>query len=435
MSNLAFPVRITARRCCEPTRRSTARIGVILLGVVVSACATQPSPTETATLRASRTSSPSASASASPSPTILPSPTPPQPPVAGAWESVPYQAAFRGTQLDNVVWTGERFVASGFGAVFLDSVDGRTWHQQAQTWPPGASVSGMTVGQGGIVAVGSIGDRAASWYSSDGLSWTFAPDASSLHGSLGGGTHMSDVTETDSGWLAVGADQKPCQFVCPLGAQSVIWTSTDGLHWKRPPHSRALDSSLMAGVVRGGPGYVAVGSNGKLPSIAVVWVSTNGRTWTRLADRPIFHAPSGTDQTFGASMTGVAAGPDGTIVSVGLVGTQGDVGSALAWWSANGRTWTSAAGERFVMGQLFGVAATPTGFIGTGPSGAVSCRGGIWSSLDGHSWDCVAKERPFTDFAAYSAAGSPDLEIVVGFGRPTSAGHTLAASVWVRPIQ
>ena len=208
------------------------------------------------------------------------------------------------------------------------------------------------------------------------------------------------------------------------------------MHWTQGAASPELANAVISGVARGGPGYVAVGQSVGVPTPGVVWTSTDGQSWSKVADAPVFHAPPGTDQTFGAVMNAVTVGKDGTLVAVGQVGSQGAIGSALAWWSTDGRTWTAGAGDRFLYGQLFNVAAAPSGFLATGPSGDRSCMGGTWSSTDGRSWTCVAGDPAFTDFAAYAAAGSPDVEVVVGFGPPFEfPGGGWTASVWVRPAR
>jgi hypothetical protein len=362
---------------------------------------------------------------------VTPSPTEG---LSATWTRVADQPALRVVQLSRVVWTGTRFVATGSGGQFLDSLDGRTWHLQEASWPEG-QVWGIAVGTRGVVAVGQLNTRAASWYSTDGLKWTIGPDEETLHAAADAQIRMRGVVETADGWLAVGDEDEPCQVVCPAAARAVVWRSSDGMRWEQEPAVAALEGAVMTGLTPGGPGYVAVGQSVPFPSAGVVWTSPTGVEWSRVDDAPVFHAPPGTDQTFGAAIHGVATGSDGVLVAVGSVATQGEQGSALAWWSTDGRTWSAATGERFLYGQLFSVAATPSGFLATGPSGTASCQGGIWFSSDGASWSCVADGQQFLDFAAYAAAGSDDVEVVVGFGPPyTLPGGGPAASVWTRPI-
>ena len=430
------------RRPASIDRRSWILTIAILL--VSAACTSQgtPSPGDSSTESSRATVSPTAS----PSRTALPKPV-----VAGAWERVPDQPSLRAVQLLEVVWTGTRFVATpGYVAQFLDSVDGQTWNLQGPSWPS-AFVAGIATGTRGIVAFGQLDDRAATWYSSDGLMWALGPDEASLRpaspvvpsptGAFVARMRMNDVTETDDGWLAVGEEYQQCQIDCATSGvttapRTVLWTSADGIHWMPEPDSPSFANARVTGVTRGGPGFVAVGGSFLMPSAAVVWTSVDGRSWSRVEDAPVFHAPPGTDQTFGAGMSAVTTGRDGTLVAVGTVGTQGEIGSALAWWSSDGQTWTAGIGDRFLYGQLFNVAVTPTGFLATGPSGGDSCLGGIWSSTDGRSWRCVAEVQAFADFAAYVAAGSSNVEVVVGFGPPFSLpGGAPSASVWVRSVR
>ena len=137
-------------------------------------------------------------------------------------------------------------------------------------------------------------------------------------------------------------------------------------------------------------------------------------------------------------MVGVAASP-GVIVIVGMANGVGPGGapSVLAWWSADGRKWVQATGDRFLYGQVFEVAATPGGFLATGPSGDQSCLGGIWASTDGRSWRCVASDAVFAGFSPYVAAASTTAEIAVGLtsvGWDPNGSTGLPGAVWWRPI-
>lgn len=419
-------------------RGSVVAVALLLTLVACTSSGVRSTGTNPGESSAPATASPTLTAppNASPTPTApaTASPTPTAPPISvGAWERAPDQASLRAVQLELVAWTGTRFVASGVeedGAVrFLDSRDGRTWNLQPEVWPTGV-VWGITAGTHGVVAVGQIDDRAASWYSPDGVQWTVSADDPSLHGAVGWDVRMSDVTETTTGWLAVGSESEPCQEVmCTQAGQGLVWTSADGIRWTQEPASSALADAGMSGVTRGGPGYVAVGGSR-------VWTSTDGRSWSSVADAPVFRPPPGTDQTFGVSIRAVTMGENGTLVAVGLVLTQGAVGSALAWWSSDGRTWSAATGDRFLNGQLTDATRTPTGLLAVGGSGADSCLGGIWSSADGRSWTCVADDSAFTGFAAYAAAASADVEVVVGFGQPYTLPDSGASSavVWTRSV-
>lgn len=141
---------------------------------------------------------------------------------------------------------------------------------------------------------------------------------------------MRDVTETNGGWLAVGEEDQPCEILCPTAARAVVWTSADGIRWTQEPAPPSLANAVMTGVTRGGPGYVAVGQSLPMPISGVVWTSADGQSWSRVADAPVFHAPPGTDQTFGAVMHAVTVGKDGILVAVGR-GSRPRATSGLRW--------------------------------------------------------------------------------------------------------
>ena len=427
--------------------------GVLIVGALLAALAgcgpTAQTPTAppAATPAAGVTGQPSTSASPSASPLTGPSASAPSPSVSDAsftaqgWRRVGGQPTLDAVQLGRLVWTGSRFVASGTaldgGAVILDSADGLAWHVQPALGAD-TSIRGLAVGPDGLVAVGSHGGSARSWASSDGLSWVASPDGAALRPSGNDTVTMTAATPRDGGWLAVGSEAPPCAIDCDGSSiRAIVWTSTDGRHWTRQPNGTSLAHAAMTGVVRGGPGFVAVGrapdrptTGASSPTHAVAWTSKDGRSWSRVPDAPVFHAPAGTDQTFGDSMTSVAIAGN-RLVAVGTVGTQDGVGSALAWWSDDGRHWSRATGQRFPYGQLFNVAAIRGGFVATGPSGADSCLGGIWSATDGTSWTCDAADQAFDGFAAYAGATSPFVEVVVGLG-DTTVG--LGTTAWRRDL-
>jgi hypothetical protein len=403
--------------------RAMALILVVLAG---AACGTA---TPSAAL--SLPPSPGAALLSSPTPTITPAPTP-----ADAWQPVPDQSSVQAVQFQHVIWTGTRFVATGqalgAGGTFLDSSDGLTWHRQP-TSSPGALPASLAAGPGGVVAVGTTDGIPASWFSRDGLTWSARADAFPVPSAGPATFAVTAAVATGAGWLAVGREDPYCNMNCGLTpVRAIPWTSSDGLHWTRVPDQTSLGNAAMTGVARLDSGFVAVGL---AANRAVVWTSTDGSTWTRVPDAPLFHPRPGMDPSFWAQMTGVAVG-HGVVVAVGMDGAPGGGGgSVLAWWSADGRTWTQATGDRFLSGQVFGLTATPEGFLATGPSGDPSCLGGIWASSDGRAWQCVASAPAFAGFGPYAAAASTSVEVAVGLqalSDPPPAG--LPGAVWRRTL-
>jgi hypothetical protein len=408
-------------------RRGLAIAGLALL---IAGCG---GGTASPTTSAAGTPTPASTATALPTatPTVAPTPVPtPTPtPRVGAWTLGADSASLKKIQFITVVWTGTRFAAGGVlmngSAVFLDSADGLAWHLQTPSWS-NATIRRIAVSSSGLVAVGDRAGRMLSWTSADGLAWTLTPDATSKHPASGDSLKTWGVAPWSGGWIAVGEEDPTCMTGC-IPVRAVVWTSPDGAVWTQAAAAPELATAGMQAVTPWQGGYVAVGRAGKY---AAVWTSTDGNIWARVPDTAAFHAPAGTDQEIGAGMAGVA-GSGSHVVAVGQVFTQGAVGSALAWSETVGGPWASATGDKFLHGQMFAVAAVPTGFLAVGPSGLPSCRGGIWSSADGTAWKCEASAAGFEGFAPYDAASSPTREIVVGFGRP---GGALTGSVWYREL-
>jgi hypothetical protein len=361
-------------------------------------------------------------------------------PMANGWLAAPSQAAVDRVQYQDVVWTGTRFIATGrdlgAGGVFLDSSDGRTWHRQA---PVSASVLPMRLAAGprGVIAVGLIDDRPATWTSADGLTWaaTTAPFAMTKAGT--DTISITGVSAAADGWIAVGREDPACNTNCGLEpVRALVWISGDGIHWTRVSDQASLAGAAMTAVARGGPGFVAVGLAGIR---AAAWTSSDGAIWSRVPDAASFHELPGTDPALWTSMTGIAAG-HAIIVGVGLDGNGGAHGpSGRAWWSADGTTWATADGEDFVSGgeidvRLTSVAVTPEGYLAGGFSTG-RCTGGLWASTDGRAWRCVARDGAFGGFSPYGVAASPSIEVAVGLALvPNPSPDGLPGAVWTRSV-
>ena len=399
-------------------------------------CSTPPPATTGPTVTALATVAPTATTE----PTLLPTATPiaTQAASAGAWIAVTGQKAISGAQFFDVVWSGERFIAGGValagGGVFVSSTDGQDW----RSVPSGGSTGypyRLGAGPNGIVAVGTIDERPASWISTDGRHWSYRAAVFPTALKDDDEVRVTDVIATSTGWLAVGRDDPLCQVAClQAPRRALAWTSSNAQKWTRVAAQASLSKAAMNAVAPTVGGYVAVG---EAAGHAAFWTSADGLTWTRVADDPIFGAPSGAAPGATVSAVGVAA-LGGTVVAVGMASAATADGGpiVLAWRSTDGRTWTQATVEGAAEGQVFSVAATATRFLATGPSGATSCLGGIWSSTDGATWACEAADAGFAGFGPYAAAGSPTHEVAVGL---TEAGWDpngplgMPGAAWWRP--
>jgi hypothetical protein len=349
----------------------------------------------------------------------------PVPSLALGWERATIQTGLS-APLTRVVWTGTRFLAvDAVDGTLLDSTDGRTWHQQPRI--ADGYVGQVAAGPEGIVATGSRNAEGvvAIWHSADGLNWSPAPDAASLHGG-GYFITMAAVMATSAGWLAVGGENLSCiPGACRL-VRAVAWTSPDGLEWTRSSDSAVMQQAEMTGVVHPPSGYVAVGDAAADPSRTdsairpAVWTSPDARTWTRSDQLPVVKAAADADVVLdGVAVTG------SRVVAVGHVSTQaGGPEDAFAWWSDGGK-WSSVEIGRFTLSQGVRIVAVSGGFLAMFGFGTdTTCSSAIWSSADGSSWSCIGNDPAFAGSAVSDAAAAPEVEVLVGSG-------TDGAVVWV----
>jgi hypothetical protein len=123
--------------------------------------------------------------------------------------------------------------------------------------------------------------NAAVWTSPDGITWSRVPHDETVFGT-GGNPSMLSVTAGGPGLVAVGADYWP-----PELAETPVWTSPDGITWTRVPDDVTVRGSMY--VSAGGPGLlVAVGDavaaapGGAGVPTPTVWTSVDGITWSRV---------------------------------------------------------------------------------------------------------------------------------------------------------
>ena len=407
-------------------RSRRARAVALAMAWTIAGCGVQSTP---ATTTGSPTGLAASSAASSPVPprTSPSTGAPTLEPTVGAaaglgpWLPAPDQDSVRRVQFRDIVWTGERFVATATlieaGGGFLASSDGRIWTHQSGNRPPDLPVS-LAAGPGGVVAVGAIDDVAASWFSRDGLTWTARTDAFPIGTKVTrtDGVKMTDVVATDSGWLAVGREDPACNMNCGLApVRSIVWASADGLQWTRVADQASLVGGAMIAVAHRASGFVAVG----LADLrAAAWTSSDGLVWAR-ADGPELGGLSSDDPSEWTTMVSVASG-HGVVVAVGHEGPGGAHGPAgRAWWSPDGRSWAIADGADFHAGgetsvMLAAVTATTDGFVAVGWSSG-GCQGGIWDSTDGHAWRCApGADQSLGGLVPYSVAASDSVTAVVG---------------------
>jgi hypothetical protein len=177
---------------------------------------------------------------------------------------------------------------------------------------------------------------------------------------------------------------------------------------------------MMLSVTTGGPGLVAVGTDGysyrgddhqlteipdELAADAAVWTSPDGFTWSRVPHDETIFGGLGEQR-----MESVTAGGPGLVavgsVSGALVGYYAF--DAAVWTSPDGFTWSrvphnedvfaTSGGERWAgahQEQMLSVTAGGSGLVAVGFDSVDDCGwdSAVWTSPDGFTWSRVPDER------------------------------------------
>lgn len=161
------------------------------------------------------------------------------------------------------------------------SADGREWSAVDSRALTG-SLNDVIGGGGMLVAVGGTGTAAVAFVSTDGATWTAAPDQEALQGA-----EMTSVTFGSGTFVATGCSA--ARYSC--AATPAIWRSPDGLHWTLV--LRGEPGQLLRQAVSTDAGFVAIG--GEFPSAGwssdpaapnppsdtiQLWFSADAVTWS-----------------------------------------------------------------------------------------------------------------------------------------------------------
>ncbi|MFF3868570.1 hypothetical protein [Micromonospora sp. NPDC001898] len=193
--------------------------------------------------------------------------------------------------------------------------------------PDAVNVGRIAGGPEGWVIAGNRGTGAAAWSSVDAGEFRLVSGVPPLASDAAGRTWAADVAAGASGWVLVGSSRTPGR----PGGEPAVWTSPDGLDWRRETLSDADAPGDLQRVVRAGERLVAVGRRGDGVG---AWIEGPGGAAgaTRVEWRP----GGVLDRAGGASaqVAGLAA-VDGGMVAVVL----SDAGGA-AWFSTDGGGWS-----------------------------------------------------------------------------------------------
>jgi hypothetical protein len=195
----------------------------------------------------------------------------------GTWRRVDVPGAGGPSRINAVTWAVDRFVAvgsSGEDAAVWRSTDGADWRRADDITDEAAPavMHDVAAASPGFLAVGSVGDDAAMWSAfPEADSWRRVLVASFL------GARMNAVENTWAGEIAVGFD---------TDTQSAgIWRF-DGNVWTQIPTSPDFEGINLLGVETGSFELIAIGEDLRDGSGAAL-VSPDGVTWTRLVEMEI----------------------------------------------------------------------------------------------------------------------------------------------------
>ncbi len=210
---------------------------------------------------------------------------------------------------------------------------------------------------------------AATWFSSDGITWTGGPIA------LGRHTGISTVATDGDQWFAVGYGSEGRGEA--FRQETLIWRSPNGRDWTQVG-SMPLDPpekgiGAIGELVAGPGGLILTYFDPLDPEPTTVYWSKNGETWLPI-DLAAFGFPPDSHP-----WSNVATVVDGRFVMVGQCGGCGTV-----WSSRNGRDWRLEAtlGE-FTTGLAVGTDGRRIVVVDEHCEEACELR--IWVSEDGRS--------------------------------------------------
>lgn len=254
------------------------------------------------------------------------------------------------------------------------------------------------------------------WWSADRSgSWTQAVGPSSASPACG---QLTDLTTTDSGFLAVGYTCTPPGALAST-SEALVYTSPDGRTWGH----RTLPGSAgggLNGVARMGSRIVAIGFRGT--DTLVLTSDDAGATWTERGLPPV---------DGDASLQRVIGGPDGFVI-LGYV-SQPNAPLEMVpavWSSADGASWAvRIVGSSPAFPN--GIVQTPTGYaiVGEHLSDTGSNEILLWTSRGLASWSAPITVARGHLMSAIGVVWSDNRLVIVGEDSPAEATYSRPMSL------
>ncbi|TMQ93268.1 hypothetical protein ETD83_25855 [Actinomadura soli] len=327
-----------------------------------------------------------------------------------------------------VVAVGGETDALNARGIFLASSDGgRTFKSVTQQGtdggaaPPGGIPDAVGGSSRGWVAIGSLpGLRGAVWTSENGLEWRRQPDA--VGDAFGKGNRVRRIVATDTGYLAIGENSRKGDFT---DSQPAVWLSGDGRRWEARVGDQIgvqVSNGKFALVEAAASGNVILleglvtPDSGKPGPYRVVWRSEDGGRTWSTSDVPV---PKGSR---GLMVGGGQAG----FLAMREIQSSGRL-YGQAFTSKDGKSWTKAGALRTSDYKRTGRV------IGDGGGyAAVVVRGRdvmLSRSADGAAWKDAgtAEAKPGREFSGAALAGG---QAIIGGREPGGGDMDPMLGVW-----
>ena len=220
-----------------------------------------------------------------------------------------------------------------------------------------------------------------------------------------------------------------------VGGRAAVWWSTDGLAWQRPALEPEAfpDGATLADVVADpvSGGFVAVGG---VANVAAAWVSPDGESWS-----PAVVDPGPAMEIVGFTRLGLIAFGTGTGTGTGApsgAGGADPVEETVAWQSFSGERWLRAVDDPDLCARPGGERVVAVVDAGREVQALVEREGQgteLWRTTDGLFWSL----RPGAGTELLPAQGTPAAAAATALGSALvvagtdTKGDGVDAALWL----